>query len=87
MDVILIECAHQECGFTVGLLTLTAGETYFLEKKIESRSEAFRVVSCKGQLGQEKSIIATKIDTHNLLGDQFSSISDINRLINIDYID
>ena len=28
-----------------------------------------------------------KIDTHNFLGDRFLSIFDINRLINIDYID
>ena len=27
------------------------------------------------------------IDTQNFLGDRFSSISDINRLINIDFID
>ena len=33
---------------------------------------------------KQKSI---KIDTHNFLGDQFSSISDITRLITIDYID
>lgn len=49
VDVILIECVvkgYHECGFTV-----TAGETFFLEKKIGSRGEAFRVVSCKGQLG------------------------------------
>ena len=61
MDVILIECVvkgYHECGFTVG-------EIFFLEKKIGSlignRGEAFRVVSSKGQLGQEKSIIAMKI--------------------------
>ena len=49
MDVILIECVvkwYHECGFTV-----TAGETFFLKKKIGSPGEAFRVVSCKGQLG------------------------------------
>ena len=60
MDVILIECVvkgYHECGFTV-----TAGETYFLEKKVGSPGEAFRLVSSKGQLGQEKSIIAMKID-------------------------
>ena len=28
-----------------------------------------------------------KIDIHNFLGDRFSSIPDINRVINIDYID
>ena len=28
-----------------------------------------------------------KIDTRNFLGDRFSSVSDINRSINIDYID
>jgi len=27
-----------------------------------------------------------KIDSHNFLGDRFSSISNIDRLINIDYI-
>ena len=36
---------------------------------------------------QEKSIKSMKIDTDNFLGDRFSSISDINQLINIDYID
>ena len=63
MDVILIECVvkgYHESGFTV-----TVGEIFFLEKKIGSlignRGEAFRVVSCKGQLGQEKSITAMKI--------------------------
>ena len=67
MDVILIECVvkgYHGCGFTV-----TAGETYFLEKKIGSRDEAFCVVSCKGQLRLEKSIIAMKIDNHNFLSD------------------
>ena len=56
MDVMLTECVvkgYHECGFTV-----TAGEIFFLEKKIGSlignRGEAFRLVSCKGQLGQEK---------------------------------
>ena len=60
MDVILTVCVvkgYHESGFTV-----TAGETYFLKKKIGSRGEAFRVVSCKGQLGQEKSIISMAID-------------------------
>ena len=49
MDVILIECVvkgYHECAFTV-----TAGETFFLEKKTGSRGEAFRMVSYKGQLG------------------------------------
>ena len=46
---------YHECGFTV-----TVGEIFFLEKNIGSLigncGEAFRLVSCKGQLGQEKSI-------------------------------
>ena len=61
MDVTLIVCAvkgYHECGFTV----ITVGEIFFLEKKIGSHGETFRVVSCKRQLGQEKSIIAMKID-------------------------
>ena len=51
MDVILIEFAvkgYHECGFT-----LMVGETFFLEK-IGSRGEAFRVASCKGQLGHNQ---------------------------------
>lgn len=60
MDVILIECVvkgYHECG-----LPVPASETYFLKKKIGSHGGAFRMVSCKGQLGQENSIIAMKID-------------------------
>ena len=48
---------YHECGFTV-----MAGETHFLKKKIGSHGKAFRLVSCKGQFGQEKSIIVLKID-------------------------
>ena len=46
---------YHECGFTV-----TAGEIFFLEKKISSRGRAFGMVICKGQLGQEKSIIVNE---------------------------
>ena len=43
MDMLLMECVvkgYRECGFTV-----TAGEKFFLEKKIGSHGEAFRVDS------------------------------------------
>ena len=58
LDAILIDCVvkgYHKCGFTV-----TAGETFFLEKKIGSRGETFRVVSCKGQLGKiQKELVKT----------------------------
>ena len=47
--MILIECVvkgYHEFGFTI-----TAGEAFFLEKKIGSSCEAFHMMSCKGQLG------------------------------------
>ena len=47
-NVISKECivkGYHECGFT-----LTAGDIFFLEKKIGSRGETFRVGSCEGQL-------------------------------------
>ena len=56
-DIVCVVKGYHECGFTV-----TVGEIFFLEKKIGSHGETFRVVSCKRQLGQEKSIIAMKID-------------------------
>ena len=51
MGGILKECVvkgYHECG-----LTVRAGSTFFLEKKIGSCGEVFRVVNCKGyiQLG------------------------------------
>ena len=49
---------------SVGLL-LRQMKKYFLKKKIGSHGEAFCVVSCKGQLRQEKLIIAMKIDKIN----------------------
>ena len=64
LDAILIDCVvkgYHTCGFTV-----TASETFFLEKKIGSRGETFRVVSCKGQLGKIQFI--PRSPEHSLIG-------------------